>query len=208
MPPLPRLIAWRADWAPCETDFRPGEFYGSEAKSFLEIDANTVASRAVAITIMNPYLMPTIEFGPIVVQRLIGQIPESQWDTHVDPDRFTLREAVAHLADWEQVWVERIRMGLDSPGATIVVYDETDRASEFDYVGKNPRSAAADFAANRRVTADLVRGLTPDQMKLTVNHPERGTLTVEDMTNMILGHDLFHIEHLTQYVPDKVAATW
>ena len=57
---------------------------------------------------MNFYLLPAIESGPKVVARLIQLIPNYRWDIHGDPNRFTVREVVAHLADWER-WQPKYR---------------------------------------------------------------------------------------------------
>lgn len=157
---------------------------------------------------MNPYLMPTVEFGPLIVQRLVRDIPESKWDEQTGPDRFTLREAVAHLADWEPIWLERFKKGLESPGARIVVYDEGQIAIDRDYASRNANKEADRFIQGRKVVVELLRSMTPDQFKITIDHPERGIISLEDMANMLLGHDMYHIEHLTQYIVEKTAATW
>ena len=39
-------------------------------------------------------------------------------------------------------------------------------------------------------------------------HPERGEMAVEDQANMLLGHDLYHIEQLGRHVGDKLADVW
>src|SRR5436309_14442763 len=81
---------------------------------------------------MHPYLFPALELSPKAFERIISQIPEKRYDEHTDPDRFTLREAMAHLADWEPIVLQRIQAGVDNPGAPIQGMDEGKRA-----IGKN-----------------------------------------------------------------------
>ena len=61
---------------------------------------------------MNAYLFPGLEFGPRIVARLVEQIPAARYDERTNPSRFTLREAVAHLADWEPILRDRIARAL------------------------------------------------------------------------------------------------
>lgn len=152
--------------------------------------------------------MPTVEFGPLIVQRLVRDIPQSKWDEKTGPGRFTLREAVSHLADWEPIWLERFKKGLESPGARIIAYDEGQFAIDRDYASRNPNKEADRFVQGRKVVAELLREMTPEQFKITIDHPERGIISLEDLANMLLGHDMYHIEHLTQYIVQKTAATW
>lgn len=152
---------------------------------------------------MNPYLLTSIEFGPVVVQRLVRQIPRTDWDRRTSPERFTVREQVAHLADWEPYWLERFQLGLREPGGRITVYDEGQLAIDHDYASRDPFKEATRFIEGRKPVAALLRSLTPAQFAIQIDHPERGVLTLEDMANMLLGHDLYHIEHLSEYAAGK-----
>lgn len=148
---------------------------------------------------MNFYLLPAIEFGPQVVQRLLGQLRADQLDHAHHPDRFTPREVIAHLADWEPIMRERIRTALTSPGSETPAYDEGQMAIDHHYSDQDPEAQVEVFIRERHATAALLRGLQAEQWSLYVHHPERGRQTVEDMANALLGHDLYHIEQLSEY---------
>ena len=149
---------------------------------------------------MNPYLKPTLELGPIVVERLIRWIPSERWDEALEEGRFTPREVIAHLADWEPILRGRIQTALEKPGATIEVWDEDMMAREHHYEMSDPAEQCALFTRERSATASLLRSLGTEAWGQTVEHPERGTLSVEDQANLILGHDLYHIEQLSAYL--------
>jgi len=151
-------------------------------------------------TIMNPYLKPSLEFGPVVVQRQIRLIPTARWDEPLETDRFTPREVVAHLADWEPILRERILTALRAPGAPIEAYDEAEMARQNHYDTSDPEAQCALFLRERHETARMLRELAPTDWSKTVQHPERGTLSVEDQANLLLGHDLYHIEQLSAYL--------
>lgn len=150
---------------------------------------------------MNFYLMISIEFGPQVIRRLVDQVDPADWDRTLNPDRFTPREIVAHLADWEPIMRGRIRTALREPGSPILAYDEGQLAIDHKYSGTDPVEQAETFIRERRITAELLRQITSDEeWARAVTHPERGSQSVEDQANLLLGHDLYHIEQLTEYL--------
>ena len=52
------------------------------------------------------YLLLDLESAPDVLARLLADMSDpAVYDRTPDPDRFTLREMVAHLADWEAVFL-------------------------------------------------------------------------------------------------------
>lgn len=157
---------------------------------------------------MNTYLMPSIEFGPAVVARLIEHIPESRWDERIDPSRFCPREVAAHLADWEPILLERVRTGVATPGASVDAFDEGKMAIEHRYSTTDPREQVRLFGERRHATAEFLRGLAEADWSKTVVHPERGVQSVDDMANLLLGHDLYHLEQLSGYLGEKSVATW
>ena len=149
---------------------------------------------------MNFYLLPALEFGPTIVERIIRQIPPGRWDESLVHDRFTPREVAAHLADWEPILRHRIRAAADNPGSTIQGFDEVQMAREGRYSERYPLEQCADFARERAVTAALIRTLTSEQWAGVAHHTERGPQSAEDLANLLLGHDLYHIEQLSEFL--------
>ena len=56
------------------------------------------------------YLLSALAGTPVVADRLLLDVhaDDPRWDFRPEPDRFTLREVVAHLADWEPIHLERL----------------------------------------------------------------------------------------------------
>ncbi len=149
---------------------------------------------------MNFYLLPSIEMGPLAVQRLLRLIPAHRLDEAVHPDRFTPREVAAHLADWEPIMRQRIQAAVTTPGQTIVAYDEGQMAVDHRYRELDPYEQADRYRTERGATAAFLRCIPPDAWRNTVHHPERGPQSAEDLANLLLGHDLYHIEQLSEYL--------
>ena len=151
---------------------------------------------------MNPYLLSAIELGPVAVARLIERIPADRLDVAAEEGRFTPRQVVAHLADWEPIDRDRILAGVNSPGSTIEPFDEMEMALDHRYEESDPAERCELYLRERRKTAAVIRGLKSEDWGKSVYHPERGTLTVGDLCNIVIGHDLYHIEQLTASLGD------
>ncbi|MCW5946571.1 MAG: DinB family protein [Fimbriimonadales bacterium] len=158
---------------------------------------------------MNPYLVPALKMTPMLIARLFKEFSPGQFDLRPDPDRFTVREATAHLADWEPILRDRIRLAVESPGATIVGMDESERALEQGYASMDPFTCLDSWTAERSKTVDYVSRLGPEDFSKKAVHSERGELTVADLANMIPCHDVYHLDHLVWMLDrSKTIDTW
>ncbi|MDR3687849.1 MAG: DinB family protein [Fimbriimonas sp.] len=149
---------------------------------------------------MNPYLLTVIGNGPVVIRRLVNLIPDSRIDTALEPGRFTVREVVAHLADWEQLYRGRMDRALARPNTSVVVHDETRRAIEMGYARSNLYEQLNIFTTQRQKTKVLLNSLTDEEFHKCFVHPVHGPTSIEDQANTIIGHDLYHVEQLTAYL--------
>ncbi len=150
---------------------------------------------------MNVYLVPALEFSPVVFERLLNQIPLSRLDEAITEERFTPREVLAHMADWEPIMRSRIQQACEQPGSIIEVFDESEMAISHAYAESDPREQSLLFRRERQITVAFVRSITAEDRVKTATHPERGVLSVDDLANVLLGHDLYHIEQLSAYLP-------
>ncbi|MBC8065775.1 MAG: DinB family protein [Chlorobia bacterium] len=157
---------------------------------------------------MNAYLFPGLEFGPRIVEGLVAQIPAGRYNEKTNPDRFTLREAVAHLADWEPILRSRIAKAIAEPEASIQGIDEGLRAEEMGYKDLDVKVQLVTFATERGITIAYLRSLAAEDWSKAITHNEKGRQTVSDQANQLLGHDLYHIDHLMEFFHEKVAGTW
>lgn len=157
---------------------------------------------------MHPYLLPGLELSPRAFQRLTAQIPAGRYDETTDPDRFTFREAIAHLADWEPIFLARIEAGVKENGAAIFGIDESKRAAEQGYENWDVHESLEKFRAAREKTVAYLKAMSPQDWESTVVHNEKGAMTAYDQANMLLGHDIYHFEHACQFLGPRTAGTW
>ncbi len=157
---------------------------------------------------MNPYMIKGAKASATTIERLMTLIPATRWDERIHEDRFTPREVVAHMADWEAIFFERILKGTQVVGYVIQPHDESERAAALKYHEQDVPGAMKRFIAARARTLEFAAELTPQQLRIEVTHPELGTLTVSDLVNMLTGHDAYHIDQLTEYLVESAVGTW
>lgn len=153
---------------------------------------------------MRFYIHHGLQTTPEVFRRLMCLIPPDQWDTPTHPDRFTPREVIAHMADWEAIMRdERMARAVAEPGYTITPYDEGMRAIEQGYSISDVSVQLARFAAERARTVSFLQELSDAQQATKLYHPERGEMTVAEHAAGMLGHDVYHIEQLMALLGDE-----
>ena len=149
---------------------------------------------------MNPYLATPLEMGPVVMSRLLQRISPADLDAETGEGRFTIREVIAHLADWEPILRARIERVRDEPGWTVEAFDEGRMAIENGYASQSVEEAMATWKEERARTAVIVRNLTNKDLLNPYNHPERGEEHLFDLVASIVGHDMYHLDQVSEFI--------
>lgn len=146
---------------------------------------------------MNPYLVYALQSTPGLVRREFERLSRQVWDMPTASGRFTPRQVVAHLLDWEPLLRERIRTAVERPGATLQVWDEGERAIEQQYDGWDPVESLDRWMEERKKTVEYICSVPAEAWGNTVVHPERGEMSAADLANMLPCHDVYHVEQLS-----------
>jgi len=120
-------------------------------------------------------------------------------NTPAEPGKWSPREVISHLADCEIAFGFRLRQALADPNNVIQPFDQDQWARH--YAPYDAPSALATFATLRNWNMLLINGLQPQDWDAPVTHPERGTGTFRDLVALIAGHDLNHLQRITQLAP-------
>ena len=146
------------------------------------------------------YILQALEGTPVVVDRLLLAAREPDFDRRPDPERFTLREVIAHLADWDPVWLERIeRMRLEE-NPELPSYDEGQWALDHDYAHAVITGQQERFRAGRRALVARLRSLTPEEWERTCRHAQWGDLSISSLAVLVLGHDGYHTRQISEWL--------
>ena len=123
-----------------------------------------------------------------------------KYGDHTDPDRFNLTEMVAHLADFDDIFLDRLRLAHESPGAKVESFDPDIRAAQKQYGSRDLHHELDVFENRRRDLVDFLSQLAPDDWNKQFYHPDLGKTTIDEYANIILAHDLSHLSHATSYM--------
>lgn len=137
------------------------------------------------------------------IGRLIRDVPACALRERPAPDRWSVSEVIAHLADGEIVGGYRLRLILGSPGTQIAAYDESKWATSGHYDKRDPHKSLELFRVLREANLALLETLTPEQWKHNGVHSERGLESIADTVRMFAGHDINHLQQMEKILADK-----
>ena len=121
-------------------------------------------------------------------------------DVSLTPEKFSLREVIAHLADLEETWLNRITSAVEYPGKEVENFDEDQRAIDHKYSAKDIHHELEVFDNRRRDTVAYLSGLAEDDWSSTITHPTHGSMSVLEIVMYIVGHDMYHVHQVSQYL--------
>jgi hypothetical protein len=148
------------------------------------------------------YVLESIEGTPIVLRSLLSRLPDdsSFWDSRPEPDRFTLREVIAHLADWDEVFFARIERTVNEDNPTLEIIDPEKLAVENNYSAQDVSSSFVRFRKNRSKLAAYLKELPVSSYSRNAERVDIGPLSVWTQIVMILGHDGYHTKQAAEYI--------
>jgi hypothetical protein len=136
--------------------------------------------------------------------RLIKGIPTAKLRKRPAPDKWSVAEILAHLADVEIVIGWRIRSILGAPGTAVQAYDQNAWVIAGHYEKRDPRQSIELHRVLREANLALLKSLTPEQWKHYGQHAERGQESIELIALMVAGHDRNHIEQIERIVKPTI----
>lgn len=119
------------------------------------------------------------------------------------PDKWSVTEILAHLADAEIVVGWRVRSILGAPGTPIQAFDQDAWAAAGHYAKRDARKSLEQFRVFREANLALLKSLTPEQWKHYGMHAERGQESIERILSMMAGHDINHLEQIERLLARK-----
>jgi hypothetical protein len=150
----------------------------------------------------NPYASYIVGLDPLEVSRatlarlenlLQSSAPEKLTLTPA-PGKWSVRDILCHLADCEVVFAFRLRQALAEEHHVIQPFDQDNWAAT--YGAYDARMALAAFSAVRQWNLAFIGGLKPGDWKKSLNHPERGDMTLQVVVDTMAGHDLNHLRQV------------
>jgi hypothetical protein len=147
------------------------------------------------------YLLTGLGATPDVLEALLKDIgrEDTIWDFTPDAERFTLRSIMAHLADWEPIFLDRIIRTRDENEPELADVDEGQVAIDRNYAASEPRESLARFRAGREALMQTLTDLPSDRWALVARR-YFGPITILNQAVLIIGHDGYHTQQVAQWL--------
>jgi hypothetical protein len=153
--------------------------------------------------------MDALEGTPIVGGVLIATLApdDPRWD-RAYPDRFTLREVFAHLADYDVLFNGYLDKALAATATapapvTPVTPDEVAAGRGYDH--SNPRERLTALRATRAAMVAKLRALADaDWTAHAITSSRHGTLNIDELATLFIAHDGYHVRQIAEYVSDRL----
>jgi hypothetical protein len=155
---------------------------------------------------LNPYAIYLNGKDPIPVltstserlHTLTAPLTGAQINTRPAPNKWSICEVAAHLADCELVFSFRLRQTLatplDQPHAIIQPFDQEAWAQRYSAYHLEP--ALALFQAARNWNLLYLTTVSQDDRHRPTTHPERGTMPFWTIVETMAGHDINHLQQI------------
>lgn len=154
---------------------------------------------------MKRYVFHSLEAGPKAIARLLRVFPTDRLDERLDPNRYTAREIIAHLADVEEVHLGRMRKALATEGYKAEPFAHDERIVEHHYADKDVYHEAEVLESRREMTLGFLRDLTDEQLHRHFIAPSGDDIDIITYAELVVSHDMYHLEQLTQYLANEAA---
>ena len=109
------------------------------------------------------------------------------------PGKWSVTGVIAHLADSELVWSNRLRAVLAEDRPELVGYDQDLWSLRLGYDDRDVHKELQLFDAVRQANLALLERASDTDMQRLGIHRVRGQETVEHMVRLYAGHDLVHL---------------
>jgi hypothetical protein len=114
-----------------------------------------------------------------------------------EPDGWTAREVLAHLADFELIAAVRVRTVLSVDRPALASYGQEEFTDRFAAL-ETAEDALERFTVNRRATLRVLDALGPADLERVGVHPQRGEEPLGRTLEMLARHDRAHLEQLVR----------
>jgi hypothetical protein len=114
------------------------------------------------------------------------------------PDRWSIRQIMAHLADAELVGAHRLRLVIAEENPSLTSFDEKAWTKNLDYARRKPTQSLDTFRRLRAENYELLKELPEAAFERTGVHSENGPMTLRRLLAGYADHAESHARQLQE----------
>ena len=143
-------------------------------------------------------LIQHIAEAPALLRAAVSGLTDEQLDSPYREGGWTVRQVISHVPDSHINAYVRFRWALTEEFPRIKPYDQARWAELADAKSADTETSLLLVEALHQRWVILLRSLEEDDFKRTLDHPEEGTMTLDDLLCMYGWHGRHHAAHITQ----------
>jgi DinB superfamily len=141
-------------------------------------------------------LLERFRRGPELLASALTGAAGPEVDYKPAPEKWSVRQIMAHLSDAEIVAVERFRRVIAEDDAPLTGYDEKAWANKLDYNRRKPSQSLETFRRIRTENYELLKELPEETFERKGVHSERGEMTLVQLLEIYARHAEKHAEQI------------
>jgi hypothetical protein len=139
-----------------------------------------------------------LEQTPIILEKLLHSAPADILQWKPAPERWSIREVLAHLVDVEQMFSERASRMVEEKAPQLTEYDQEAAYAAGKYSTGTAKEHLHKFCHERDRSVSKLRYLPGDALTRKGQHNVLGTITLAELINEWAFHDLGHVRQIAE----------
>lgn len=136
--------------------------------------------------------------GPQQLRDAVAGMTAEQIDAAPVPGKWSTRQVICHLADFELVYADRIKRALAENEPTVFGGDPGAFAASLGYDRRDVHEELQLIEGVRRHVARILRALPPTAFARKVKHSQAGPLTLEQLLASVTNHIPHHVRFIRE----------
>ena len=127
------------------------------------------------------------------IASLIINLNNERIQSHPAKGKWNIHENIAHLAKYQPVFLDRIRMIIATDNPEFEAYKAEDDDGFEIYCAFTTYELIKKISSDREKIYHLIHHLPPDKLERTGTHAKYGKLTISEWTEFFLLHEAHHL---------------
>lgn len=139
-------------------------------------------------------LIKNYEAGPGLLSNCVSQMTDEQLDARPIAERWSVRQVVCHIADFEPIYADRMKRVIAEDVPTLLGGDPDRFAAKLCYQARDIANELRIIEVTRTQFASILKTLDEADFERTGIHSRDGELTLKTLLERITGHIPHHVE--------------
>ena len=149
----------------------------------------------------NEDLLPgasVLEQTPIIIEKILYAATPDDLHWKPAPDRWSIREVLAHLVEVETVFRQRAKLMVEQENPPLEAYDQSAAYAAGKYSSGRAAEHLRQFCHERDLSISWLRYVPAKALARTGQHAELGRITLGELLHEWAFHDLGHIRQIAE----------